>query len=703
MVAKLTFTGNREIRTAELKEQVSIKEKDIYIEAKTLVDERTLREYYLKNGFTNMSVTSRAVEVKNGVEVTFVINEGASTIVTAIQFQGNQAVTAKKLRGLLETKEKNFVRKGAFQESALEQDKQAIITYYQDRGYADVTVPDVMRETAFNEKEGRNEITLTFIIHEGILYNYGGITITGNSLFSTDQLKNLIRLKEGAVFNNTRFQEGLAAIADLYYENGYTFNSFIPEINKDVERKLITAVFSIEEFPRSHIENIIVRGNNKTKPEVILRELQLESGDIFSKTKVQSGLRNLLNLQYFSDIVPEIVKGSEENLVDVIINVTEQSTTSVEFGLTFTGVNSPDEFPISLFVKFQDSNIFGTGKTISANGTIAPEQQSLALGYSDSWLFGNPVSVSLSADLTHKALSALQKVYFPDMTSSITNYMDYEQWSFTLSTGLGRRWFPTFAIFSLSGGISSSLLRNFYAANLYEPIDTTIADYQAQWGLQDTLWGSASLDGRDINYDPSKGWFISQRLSWTGILPPPVESEFFFRTDTKVEGYYTLLNLPVTNEWNLKFVLMGYSGLSFQFPAREDTIGRSSMLYVDGMFNGRGWMQYGYDLRGKAMWSNIIELRTPLIPGLFALDFFFDAAVVKEDAGQLFSALTIDDFLFSFGPGLRFSIPQFPLRLLFGFAFKSVDGKVKWLSSGGQLEADSPQPLFVLSFNLVNR
>jgi outer membrane protein insertion porin family len=706
IVARLSFVGNREIRTTDLKEKISIKEKDIYIESRVLLDERAIREHYLKNGYTGVEVSSRTAEIKNGIEVTFVINEGASTIITGIQFQGNTVVTPRRLKGLLESKEHGLIRKGAFQESSLELDRGAIITYYRDRGYADVSVEEVMRETVFNEKESRNEVTLTYIIHEGIQYTYGGIEITGNTLFTTEQLEALIRLKEGAVFNYTRFQEGIAAIIDLYYENGYTSNAFVPEIIRDPEKRLVSATYRISEQPRSHIEHIIVRGNEKTKPEVILRELQLETGDIFSKTRVQNGLRNLMNLQYFSNIVPDVVPGSEENLVDVIVNVEEQSTTSVEFGLTFTGVNSPEDFPISLFVKFQDSNIFGTGRTVSADGTLSPDQQSLALGYSDSWFLGLPLGISVSADVTHRNLTALQRIYYPGSADSSNHYMDYEQWAFTLAAGVGRRWFPDFAILSLNGGISSSLLKNIYDAKLYEPVDSTIAEYEQLWTLKNTIWSSFSIDNRDVNYDPSRGWFASQRIAWTGLLPKPVETEFFFRTDTKGELYFTLLNQPITDTWSLKFVLMESTGLSFQFPVRKDTLGATSMLYADGMFVGRGWMTYMYnkDIRDTAMWTNLLELRMPLIPGILAFDFFFDIVAIKKDSGKYFSTLTEEDFYFSFGPGLRFSIPQFPIRFLFGFAFKQTDHGIQWLNSAGtEIDSNSPQPVFVLSFNLPNR
>ena len=144
----------------------------------------------------------------------------------------------------------------------------------------------------------------------------------------------------------SKYQAGLVAVTDLYFESGYTSNYFNPQVSKNTETKEISVAFTIVERPRSHIENIVLKGNEKTKDYVILRELPIESGDIFSKTKVTNGLRNLYNLQFFSAIVPDIVAGSEENLVDLVLNLEEQSTTAIEFGVTFSGIADPDAFPV---------------------------------------------------------------------------------------------------------------------------------------------------------------------------------------------------------------------------------------------------------------------------------------------------------------------------------------------------------------------
>ena len=84
----------------------------------------------------------------------------------------------------------------------------------------------------------------------------------------------------------------------------------------------------------------------------------------------------------------------------------------------------------------------------------------------------------------------------------------------------------------------------------------------------------------------------------------------------------------------------------------------------------------------------------PIVPGILALDWFFDAAVVKETPESFFNSLSIEDMRFSLGGGLRFAIPQFPFRFIFASRFQVVDGAVKWVDGNmGKLD-------FVISFAL---
>ena len=695
VITDIKFKGNAHIKPSALKEVIGVKELEVLNEQKIPADVRAITEHYLNKGYTNVKVSYELEKEEDGdVVLTFNISEGKAVIVTQINFEGNYIVSEKTLKSKFTQKEKGLFNKGAFLEANEELDRQAILNYYHSRGYIDATVLDIKRSITENIEENRDEIVLTYVVREGEQYTYGGITISGNTIFSTEQLVECIKLKPGMIFNQPKFNEGLTAIYDTYFESGYTYNSFEDKMHRDTEKHEVSFSLRIVENDRAHIENIIIKGNEKTKDYVILRELPLESGDIFSKSKLTAGLRNLYNLQFFSMVNPQILPGSENNLVDLIINVEEQSTTSLEFGLTFSGVSETNKIPISVFAKWQDSNVAGTGKTLSAQLAVATDQQSVSLGYNDSWFLGLPLSFSLSGSFYHKELTTLQNMYLPDGLNTTDYYMDYTNWTTSVGASVGRRWTPDFAILTLAGGISFNLLNNVYDPEMYTPVDTTISEYNNDWGWTNSVWTSFSIDDRNINYDPSKGWFASQRLSWTGLIPA-IEDQFYLRSDTKLEGYVPLVDWAVSEHWSLQLILAGYTGFSFQVPSANTTIGATNQLYIDGMFNGRGWSTAS-NVKGQAMWSSYVELRWPFVKGMLAADFFFDTVALKDTVQDL-ANLSLNDFRFSFGPGLRIAMPQFPLRFLLANTFYFKDGQFTWR------EDNKADWQFVLSFNIINK
>lgn len=700
-IRKISIVGNKVIRYAELKNVISMKEKDIFVENDLANEERAIKAFYIEKGFSNVKVSSSKNESKKGVEVVFKIDEGKSIVISEVNFVGNKVASSRSLKGVLKLKKVGLFSKGSFQESMLESDRQSVQNFYFNKGYLDASVVDVSRDVVFNEKKNRDEISITFHIQEGNQYTYAGVSFVGNEIFSDDELKSNIKLKEGKIFDQSAWNEGFMKISDLYYKNGYTSNRFNTIPLKDSENKTIFYTLYINENARSHVENIIIKGNKKTKEEIILREIPLESGDLFSKSKVETGLRNLYNLQYFSAVVPDVTQGSEENLVNLVVSVEEQSTTSIELGVTFSGVSDPEDLPFALFAKWQDSNFRGSGKSLSLSTTLSTNEQSIDLGLSDNWLFGTSLFGSISTGFSHTNLSALRLHIDEDgICNTESYYMDYEQFRWNNGVTVGKRWTPDWAILTVVGGLNFTLKCNKYDSDLWIPVDTIVSRYANTWGWQNSVWTAFSIDDRiPNNYDPDSGWFASQRFTWYGLLP--VEKEYFLRTDTKLEKYFTLLDWAVTEKWNLKLVLAGYTGFSMLFPAPNTAIGDSSKLYIDGMFNGRGWTDIynKKEGKGKAMWSSNIELRFPVVPGILALDWFGDAVAVKNSPNDMISDLKVEDFFFSTGPGIRFTIPQFPLRLLFANTFKVVED----VEDGGKKIEWKDKWKFVLSFCMVNK
>jgi outer membrane protein insertion porin family len=730
IVSRINFIGNSGIRRTELLETIAIKNNDVINRAKIAADEIAIINKYLGKSYPDVKVSSE-IQTTSGstIVLNFHINEGDKISISELRFEGNSIFSTTKLRGQLSLKRKTLINAGLFQEAKLIADRASITQYYHDRGYIDAEIIDITREIVKDAK-GNNSMILTFRISEGRIYSFGGVTFEGNHIFSTSQLSALIKSKMGETINSRKLETDLQSVSDLYFENGYIFNTINRDENRNIVEGVVSYHITIVERGRAHIENIIIKGNEKTKTEVILREIPLEPGEVFSKTKVMEAWRNLMNLQFFTEVTPETPFGSEDSLMDLVFVVEEQPTTDIQFGLTFSGSTDPESFPVSALIKWNDRNFRGTGNQFGADLNGSPDSASFSVNYNQRWMFGLPFSggFDFSAQWA-KRLAAMKnnapffngdETYaYPDGFKSRDEYnsafklppreflMEYHQFYLSLGFSTGYRWFTPAGVLSTGGGIRAGLVRNEYNDDIYRPFDPALRERHNEWTPKNSIWATVSLDQRDIYYDPSKGYYAYERFGIYGLLGKDlngkdIEHEYYLRNDIKAEYYYTLFNIPVTEKWSFKSVIAFHSGLSFIFkqPGRElnsliPAIEESNQLSVDGMFTGRGWSSE-YRYKGLLLWENWVEVRFPLLPGILAWDFFFDAAGVETVQGYYFgtnnerkSNFTIDNMRFSIGGGLRFTMPQFPLRFSLAKRFRTYDGIVKW-EQGSMFKTDDP-------------
>ena len=398
-VSEIVLEGNRSVRRTDILDTVQVKQGDMVGEVQVTADAAAIRDLYLKKGYLDAGVTGtlEPVEGQNLVRVVFHVTEGVQTAIRDIRFVGNEFASEGTLRRTMETKEQGLFNKGLFEESKLEEDLLKIQAYYGEKGYVDAKVVRVEREVEPDPESGRNNLNLTLYIQEGRQYRYSGMSFEGNQIFSDSTLEDLVRQDPGAVLNQSRLEVDFQRVTDLYYENGYIFNVITREEVRDEQAGTIHYVVRIAEKDRAHIENIIIRGNEKTKDSVIQRELPFEVGDIFNKTEIIQGLRNLYNLQFFNSITPETPQGSAEGLMDLVINVEEGSTANINFGVMFSG----GDYPISGMVKWQERNFLGRGQGLGVNLEFSNLRQLASFEFSEPWMFGKPWLGGASLSIEH--------------------------------------------------------------------------------------------------------------------------------------------------------------------------------------------------------------------------------------------------------------------------------------------------------------
>jgi outer membrane protein insertion porin family len=709
-VSSIVLVGNHDLRNSDILDKVLLKKGDLVSQAKVKSDETALRGLYLEKGYTDVSISGKfdANQTDNTAVVTFTISEGSQTTIKEIHFSGNTFASESTLSNLMKTKPPFLFDTGVFQESKLEEDKKAIIDYYTDHGYVDAKIERINREVL--SEAGKNSLVLTIYIAEGLQWNYGGLDLAGNSVFPTSRLQELAYQKPGKVLSLQKLQADYQRIVTLYQDNGYIYNAFSLKENRNEQAKTIQYTIQILERDKAHIENLIFKGNKVTKDFVLRRELPFEEGDIFDRAKIIDGVRNLYNLGYFSSVDPEPADGSAEGLMNIVFNVEEQSTADITFGMQLSG----QQFPITGTIKWGDKNFMGLGQTLGVDLEASPSSQSLSFNFIEPWMFAVRWSGGVTLSFNH---STLQNVYqdilppfFSDAQFSIaapdpfTNQTDYlamvqqghtvpQQYlmsydSFDIGIGFTSGYMYHFppGWLGVNGGISSRFRYLTYDSSLYRPYDPSIRNNWKTWNIINRITTTVYLDGRDNFFNPTTGYKVSQGLGYTGGIL--FGSRDYIRTDSVLEGFLTLLDLPVAEDWNLLLILAAHSGVSLILPQFGYTppggstpiwdwtapiVDPSDLLYIDGMTVARGWGQ----VYGEALWDNKIELRVPVTKETLWGIAFFDMAGIWQSPTDMF-ALSANDLLFSFGFGVRFAFPQFPIRLYLGKRFQVQNGQLVW-------------------------
>ena len=737
MVRRIQIIGNRNIRRNQILDAVLLKPGDLITRTKLNMDSDNVLNLYIEKGFPNVTVRAESgtVDASNEADIIFRIEEGAQTKISEIRFQGNSFISNTALRRAISTKRQSLFSRGLFLENRIEEDRQAIVKHYAERGFIDARVTDVIHELTEDEEGNRTNVIITFVISEGVQYRFGGMSFAGNIIFKDEELARHVRSRPGEILNITKVEADFLRISDIYYDDGYIFNMITKEEVRNEEEAAIYYVIRIVEQGRAHIENIIVRGNTKTKDHVILRELPFEIGDVFSKRRIIHGIGNLHNLRYFDIIEPDTPPGSVDGLMDFILNVEEGKTIDLQFGLTFTA--AAGDLPIMAFVTWTDRNFLGNGQELSIGGELSSNTQRVTLGFRENWLMGRRwsggVNLAVTRRTTDRALQDIMSPVFPgsdlekgevpdpfkgimvdprtgepsDSPNAITDYeyalrrgyripdaylMEYQSWDVSLGLNTGYTWHTPIGRFNTSTGYVFSRTWVDYDAAIFRPYNETIRENYKNWQTINRVWLSGHWDTRDIVHNPTKGFFLRQSVTYVGGILPSARN--YITTNSRGQFFHTLFSIPVTDNWSFRTILGVNSSLALMFKQFDGTfdVTTEDMFFIDGLTMARGW-EREYD--GQALWDNWLELRIPIMARFIWWDFFYSATGIWPDRAA-FKKFDRHDFRFSLGGGLRLTIPGMPIGFYFVKRYEYIDNKIVW--HDGPLFSNSLGLDFVIGF-----
>ena len=671
--------GNKAIRTEDLQESlrsVGLASGKI-LNRSTLEDVRQfLNEQYFARGHYDVKVDTKIDELGgNLVDVHVDIAEGKRARIRQINISGNERFSDEELLAGLELSRTNWLSfyrgDDKYSKQQLEGDLEKIRSHYMDRGYAEFEITSTQVALA----PDKQDLFVTINVFEGSAWKTGAVKLAGKFAVPEETLRRFVYIRPGETHSQKLIAASEEALRDRLGEAGYAFADVAAVPSANPETHEIGLTFQIEPNARTYVRRIEFAGVERTRDDVLRRELRQLEGGALSNVALQRSEERLQKLPYVEKVEHETrrVPGSEDQ-VDVEFTVEEGPSSVVSGGI---GYSERQDFMLN--GSYVDSNLFGSGERFSAEVNGSQYGQVFSLAHTDPYFTQDGVSRSLSASYIERER----------LTSSFSQFSTE-----TYSTGFGvgypvsENQFVNFGLNysheDLTTVFSSSTQLRDWVRNNGDSYFRRVGSDPVLGTVLDTLELSASwlYDSRNRYLFPTSGG--SHRLTFT-ITPPGGSVEYATAT-WRSQQYFRFTGVPLLEKVPLLLTTNLGWGRAFGDttalpPHRHFFSGGSDSVrgFKDGTLGPRDSLgnPYGGDASISAQFDAIIPL-----PAKFSSSARLSLFV---DAGQSFY---LGDTVFRNKRGDRVEYPfdLSELRASTGIA-------MQWLSPMGLLRFSYAFPL----------
>lgn len=415
---------------------------------------------------------------------------------------------------------------------------------------------------------------------------------------------------------------------------GFAQVEVAPQIVLSEDGDRADIVLTVRPGRRDIVDRIVIAGLEKTREEVVRREIVLTEGKPLGLQALLESQRRLSALGLFRAIQIDETEADAEGRRNVVVRVREASATSVAYG---AGYGERDKLRFS--VEVTRRNLAGMNRTLSTFARWSFQTNRFLATYREPYLRGKKQDLFLS-------------LYREEEERDSFSFRRYGASSQT-ALALGKQW--------------SAILRYSFqqtdAFRVLVPLDEVDRRFQSSTFSGPSV--SFVKDSRDDALDPSSGHFIGMdnQLS-LGALG----GDSFVKTFLQAGGYYRLGPRTV-------LATAGRLGLGRAFGESGLRLPLADRFFAGGDYSLRG---YRLDTAGPLVRSTD-GLRLLPTGGnallLGSVELRFDVArrfsfAVFTDAGNVYpfvAQIDLGDVLYSAGAGIRYKSAIGPLRLDWGY------------------------------------
>jgi len=583
-------------------------------------------------------------------QVIFNITEGPIVRVSGVAFEGQAFVSGPVLKTHVQSSKALLgTFGGKFNSAMADNDVLKLEEYYRSHGFLDVKVSRELRYTP----DGK-EVELVFHVNEGIRYHiHGAPQVVNAKSVPPEQLEQLSKVKAGEFFSEAKINADKRNIEDYIGYMGREARVNPQPVYVQEAPGLVRLQYEVTERQPARVGQVLVVGNERTKQNVILRQVPLYPGQVLTYPDLRAAERNLTRLNIFEaneNVHPTVTvldSESESDYKDILVQVQETTTGSLLFGV---GVNSDAglngsivmnerNFDITrLPTSFDDliaGNAFrGGGQEFRAEAVPGTQLQRYSVSWREPFLFDSQWSLGANA------------FYFT------RQYNEYEENRYGGKIPLGRRlnqyWSFNTAVRVENVGV--------FNVQPWEPSDyTSVEGYNFQTGIR----AGFVRDSRDSLLRPTEGSLLDfgYEQMFGAYTFPLFNAEFnkYFTTYQRADG-------------SGRHVLAFRSQFSWagdETPVYERFFAGGFRSIRGFQYRGVGPNENGYMVGGDFMWLNSLEYQIPVMANDNAyLVGFVDSGTVEPNLSD------ISTYRVSAGVGLRLVVPMMgpvPIALDFGF------------------------------------
>jgi outer membrane protein insertion porin family len=355
-------------------------------------DLQKITDLYRADGYYLAKVNSRIDPrpTGDGSVLTVSVDEGGKLYIRQISVEGLQGIQYGDLKDYMALKERNILSfvtgSGVLKEEYLERDATAIAAYALNQGYVDV---QVATPTVEYKPDG---IYITFKVDEGARYKLGEIAFIGDLIDTEGRLLEVIALdehkKDEGYFSLGVMQDDTKKLTEFYGDFGYAFAEVDTKVERMEAEHVINIAYSIQKKQKTYIRRVNIEGNQKTRDNVILREMRLADGDMYDGAKLRRSNERLNRLRYFSQVNTELVPTGTEDEVDLKIDLKEENT-----GAIMAGVGYSTYYDVGLTASVMERNLFGRGYWAQLQGFFSWRRTSGIFSFTNPRLYDTDLSV----------------------------------------------------------------------------------------------------------------------------------------------------------------------------------------------------------------------------------------------------------------------------------------------------------------------